>query len=349
MFDRSIPLVGFHTIVAKHEAVDALVRLIEEGLAPLDFNTLILEMRYAFRCFPEYATGTVTFEDARRVADVCERHGIRLVPLLPCLSHQSAGPRGNPYPLYHAHPELLERPDVISDEIDWPDFALHSWCASNDDIFEYIFPMLDEMADACRAQAVHVGMDELFEVGVCPRCQGKNPAALYARTLKILHDHLAQRGLDTMIWGDRLLDAQKMGYSMWEGDRFGVHPALHRSEEVTRDIIVCDWHYEWHSAGYPSVETLIREGFFTVPSFWNNVENAKHFWLHALEAHFLANRHGWPGKLGGLLCTNWRALDEELVEGMLASIRGEDAGDRPGAGVGRVMAQLVPKGKELKK
>ena len=346
MFDRSIPLIGFHTIIKAHESVDALIRLIDEGLAPNGFNTVILEMRYAFRCFPEFSTGGITYEDAGRIADACEKHGIRLVPLLPCLSHQSAGPRSVPYPLFKHHPELLERQGVV-EGTDWPDFVLHSWCASNDDVYQYIFPMIDEMAEATRAQAFHIGMDELFDVAVCPKCKEKTPAELYARTIKILHDLLAQKGLDTMIWGDRLLDAQKMGYSMWEGDRFDIHPAIHRKDEVTRDIIVCDWHYEWHSAGYPSVETLVREGFFTVPSFWRDEKNAAHFWLHALEAQYLANRNGWAGKLGGMLCTNWSALTEESADNMLAAMRGEDRGDAIGANIGRVIREVAPKGAKM--
>lgn len=352
MFDRSVPLVGFHTRINDHEAIDGLLRLIREGLAPVGMNTLILEMHYAFRCFPAYSMGTITYEDARRVADECEKHGIRLVPLLPCLGHQSihGKQRAIPYPLLQAHPEFLERQGVPPDA-EWPDFAMHSWCASDDGIYRYIFPMMDEMAEACRAQAVHVGLDEIFDIALCDKCAGKTPAELYARTVKILHDHLTEKGLDMMIWGDRLLDAKAMGYSMWEADRFDMHPAIHRKDEVTRDIIVCDWHYDWHSAGYPSVETLIREGFFTVPSFFFSVENAKHFWLHALEAHYLGNRYGWPGKLGGLLCTNWRALDDEGVDAMLAGIRGEasPAPDRSEYGVGQVIGQVVPKGKFLRK
>ena len=349
MFNRSIPMRGFHTILKAHESTGAMIRLIREGLAPLGFNTLVLEMRYAYRCFPEYAAGTVTFEDARAMADACEANGIRLVPLLPCLSHQSAGPRGVPYPLFQAHPELLERPDVPFGA-EWPDFALHSWCATNDAVYDYIFPMMDDIVDACRAETFHIGMDELFDVAMCPECSKHTPDALFARTVKKLHDYLAAKGIDTMMWGDRLLDSEKMGYSMWEGDRFGIHPALRRTEEVARDIILCDWHYEWHSAGYPSVETLMREGFFAVPSVWRSAENARHFWLHALEAHYLGKRYGWPGKLGGYLCTHWRPLDGQVVENMLAAMAGKEApaADAPGWDVGEVMAAMAEKGKALR-
>ena len=349
MLDRSIPMKGFHTIITAHESVDALIRLIEEGLVPLGYNTLIAEMRYAFRCFPEYATGTLTFEDARRISDVCIAHHIRLIPLLPCFGHQSHTSRSVPYPLFQAHPELLEVQDV-DPSLEWPDFVLHSWCASNDAVYDYIFPMIDELIDACRAEAFHVGLDEIFDIAVCPLCKGKDPAALYARTVKILHDHLAEKGVDTMIWGDRLLDSLKMGYSMWEGDRFGIHPALHRKDEVTRDIIVCDWHYEWHSAGYPSVETLMEEGFFVVPSVWRSAENAKHFWLHALEAKYLGKRYDWSGKLGGFLCTNWSALNAEQVDNMLSAIRKESpkTPDAPGYTIGEVLWEMAEKGSTLR-
>ena len=90
MFDRTIPVIGFHTLVSTREGIDSLIRLIEEALAPKGFNLLIAEMRFAFRCYPEYSSGTIAAEDAARLADACDRHGIRLVPLLPSTSPMSA-------------------------------------------------------------------------------------------------------------------------------------------------------------------------------------------------------------------------------------------------------------------
>ncbi len=323
MFDRSIPVIGFHTLVAAHEGIDALIRLIDEGLAPYGINTLVAEMHFQFRCFPECSSGTITYEDASRLADACEKHGIRLVPLLPCLGHQSDYVWGTPLPLLKNHPEFIENP--VAPDAGWPDIYQHSWCASNDGIYDYVFPMMDEIAEATRCTAFHVGLDEVFDIGMCPRCKDKDPAELFARTVKILHDHLAEKGLDMMMWGDRLLNAKAMGYQMWEADRFGMYPALHRKDAVTRDIMICDWHYDLHSAGYPSVETFIQEGFFVMPGVFHEAENAQHFWKHALEAQYLSRRYKWPGKLGGVMFTNWTPLDDAHVDNLLKAMKGEAA------------------------
>ena len=341
MFDRSIPVIGFHTLVATREGIDSLIRLIEEALAPKGFNTLIAEMRFQFRCFPEYSSGTIAYEDASRLADVCEKHGIRLVPLLPCLGHQSDSPWGTPLPLLKLHPEFVENP--VAPDATWPEIYHHSWCASYDDIYQYIFPMMDEIAEATRAAAFHVGLDEVFDIAMCPRCKGKDPAELFARTVKILHDHLTEKGLEMMMWGDRLLNSKAMGYQMWEADRFGMYPALHMDDKVTRDIIICDWHYDLHSAGYPSVETFIQEGFFVLPSVFHIAENAEHFWTAALEAQYLTRRYGWPGRLGGVLFTNWAPLDDPYVDNLLKAMKGEEAGDGLDAMVGKVIRKLEPR------
>ena len=347
MFDRTKPTIGFHSVLNTPEGIDSLIRLIREGLAPRGFNLLIAEMRFQFKCFPEYSSGTITAEDASRLADVCEELGIKLVPLWPCLGHQSDSPAGTPLPLLKQHPEFIENPTVAPDAT-WPDIYHHSWCASNDDIYQYIFPMMDEIAEACRCDTFHVGLDEVFDIAMCPRCKGKDPAELFARTVKILHDHFAEKGMDIMMWGDRLLDSISMGYQMWEADRFGMFPALHMKDKVTRDIIICDWHYDLHSAGYPSVETFIKEGFYVLPSVFHVDENALHFWTHALEAQYLSKRYNWPGKLGGLICTNWTHLTEEYVTNLLTAMNGGEAGDGLDAKVGQVIHALEPKIKNFK-
>ena len=94
------PFVGFHTRLSDHTAVDKFIELIEEHLAPMDFNAVIVELNpgYTYRCFPEYSNGTITYEDLQKIAAACRRHGIEPIPLIQCLSHQSEF-SGGPWPL----------------------------------------------------------------------------------------------------------------------------------------------------------------------------------------------------------------------------------------------------------
>ncbi len=352
--DTTRPFVGFHTRFADHEAVDSLLRLVDEGLAPMGFNHLMLEFNpgYAYRCFPEFSTGTVTYEDCVRIREHCKEKGITIIPLFQCLSHQadhmSATPSGA-WPLLDSHPEFMETPDVPANAT-WPQFYTHSWCASNDDIYQYVFPMMDEIAEACGATTVHIGLDEVFDIGEpgCPRCHGKDKAALFARTVKILHDHLTERGIQTMMWGDRLLNAEALGYQMWEADKFGMWPAFDRTDEVTRDIIICDWHYDLHDHGYPSVGQFMQAGFDVIPSFGADEKQAAHFWHYALEYLYLGNKFGWKGHVLGLLCTHWKPLTAEGVDALLAGIRQEHPYDPDQRDVGRVIAKVVPAGKHMR-
>ncbi|MBR6524397.1 MAG: hypothetical protein IKT57_00330 [Clostridia bacterium] len=91
------------------------------------------------------------------------------------------------------------------------------------------------------------------------------------------------------------------------------------------------------------METFIKEGFTVLPSVCYSVENSIHFWTHALEAQYLSKRYNWPGKLGGLICTNWRPLNHEYVENMLTCMNGGEAGDAMDAKVGKVIRAMEPK------
>ena len=36
----------------------------------------------------------------------------------------------------------------MPDDAQWPDVYVYSWCASNDGVYDYIFPMMDEIIEA---------------------------------------------------------------------------------------------------------------------------------------------------------------------------------------------------------
>ena len=98
--------------------------------------------------------------------------------------------------------------------------------------------MMDELIDAFRPDALHVGMDEVFLIASdqCPRCRGREPAKLFAKAVNDYHSHLVgKRKLTMLMWGDRLLDDSRMHYDEWEASRNGTAPAI---DMIPKDIII---------------------------------------------------------------------------------------------------------------
>jgi hypothetical protein len=178
---------------------------------------------------------------------------------------------------------------------------------------EIVFALLDEIIFAFEADAVHVGMDEVFLIASphCARCKDGDPAKLFAKAVNDLHGHLVgQRKVEMLMWADRLLDAATMGYGRWEAATNGTHRAV---DLIPKDIILCDWHYE-ELAKYPgkpkdysSIPFFLEKGFRVWPSGWKNVQ--------ATDALLDAELKHQHERLLGHLCTTWGAVRTgELAE-----------------------------------
>jgi len=267
----SKPWLGVHVSVGSHDALEKLRQSIP-GLGKMGVNTLIIEVDYNFQfaSHPELnMPGAITKGQARSFADLCRANGIRLIPSLNCLGHQSWA--AHTAPLLAKHPELDETPGKYPDN---EGIYCRSWCPLNPDTNRIVFPLIDELIDAFAADAFHVGMDEVLIIASddCPRCRGKNPVRLFAKQVNDLHEHLVKgRKVEMLMWGDRLLDAKAMGYSKWEASENGTAAAV---DLIPHDIIICDWHYERRPT-YESVPLLLKRGFRVWPAGWHDPQAAE--------------------------------------------------------------------------
>jgi hypothetical protein len=308
--------IAYHLIGLQPDRLDTAKQLVAEGLAPLGFNVLVLEVDYnfQFKSHPELETKGLTKEQVRELAETCRQHGIRLIPLMNCLGHQSWGAR--PGALLAKYPQFDETPAIPHDD---QKIYCREWCPSHPDVNKIVFELIDELIDACDADAFHVGMDEVFLIGDknCPRCKGKDVAELFAKVVIELHDHLVdQKGVEMLMWSDRLLDSKTTGYGRWEASDTGSHRAI---ERVPKDIIMCDWHYEmpktYQNMGqekpFPSVQFFQEQGFRVLPSPWRNPESAVAFLRVA--------KQGATDRMLGTLFTGW-SVDPD---GLLAALKSE--------------------------
>jgi Glycosyl hydrolase family 20, catalytic domain len=275
--------------------LDVTKELIATLMVPNRMNVLILEVNYGFRfqSHPELECRGLDKTQARDLTDFCRQHGVRLIPLFNCLGHQSwATQTAN---LLAKYPQFDETPHVPADN---KGIYCREWCPSLPEVDKLVFDLLDELLEAFDAEALHVGMDEVFLIGddKCPRCRGKDKGELLAGAINRLHQHLvSEKGVEMLTWGDRLLDAAAFPYGSWEASKTGSHRAV---ERIAKDIIICDWHYE-RRADYPSVRFFQQQGFRVLPAPWRNPE--------AAVALIRCAQKDATNKLLGVLFTGWSA------------------------------------------
>jgi hypothetical protein len=288
--------LGIHVLVGNNAEIDALGQETPK-LASMGINTLIIEVNYnfAYTSHPELrAENPITQDHAHSLASICQENGVRLIPQFQCLGHQSWSK--TTYPLLTQYPQFDETPGQFPDN---DGIYCRSWCPQHPDINPIIFALFDELLDAFEANALNVGMDEVFLIASehCPRCKGHNPAKLFAKAVNDYYAYLVgQRGVEMLMWGDRLLDDATTGYGEWESATNGTAPAI---DLVPTDIIICDWHYELRKT-YPSIPLFLEKGFRVWPSGWKNVE--------ATQALLAAGQQHKSAHMLGHLCTTWGAV-----------------------------------------
>jgi hypothetical protein len=286
--------------------LDALAERIP-GLAAAGVNVLVLEVDYnfAFARHPELRRGKdpITPAGARRFAEACRRHGVRLIPEFQSLGHQSW--EKETFPLLTVHPEFDLTPGAFPEN---QGIYCREWDPTNPEVTRIALELMDEIVDAFGADAIHVGMDEVFLLGSdrSPSTKGKDPAALFAKAVLDLHAHLVgQRRLTMLMWSDRLFDGQGLDFGEWEASLNGTAPAL---DLIPKDVVLCPWHYEKKPA-YPSIPAFLAKGFRVLPASFKDVEAA-----YALIDYARAQRH--PRLLGHMV-TTWSKKDDPLSHSAL--------------------------------
>lgn len=294
----SLPVRGLYLGVPKPDEVPLMVQFIREALPKEGVNLLVLEFDYRFQytTHPEVVDqDALSKADVKAIVSACREAGVRLIPLINLLGHQSWAEQT--FGLLRAHPEFDETPGKYPNN---KDIYCRSYCPLHPALHKVVFDLIDELADACEADAVHVGMDEVFILAdpACPRCKSRNRAELFAQEVRTLHDHLAATHREMWMWGDRFIDGSVTGVGEWEGSENGTAFAINM---VPHDIVICDWHYDSVPA------TAIRfavEGFPVVYAPWRETDVA----LGELDLVRSVRAHGdktIAPRMLGVLQTTW--------------------------------------------
>ncbi|QHW34780.1 family 20 glycosylhydrolase [Paenibacillus rhizovicinus] len=237
------------------------------------------------------------FLSQAQVSDIvgyCKERFLDVIPEVPSLSHCD-------YLLIN-HPEIRERHNDP-----YPD----TYCPSDERSYALLFDVLDEVLDVFEPRTVHIGHDELYSIGLCDKCKGKPAEQLYADDIKRIHAYLQERGAQTMIWSEKLLNAVTSDGKTYGGSErrmvdydTGVYmgetiPATYKAIDlVPRDIVMMHWYW--------GIERHFEQPFFerSMPVVYGNFDGPSFAdWSTRLA----------QGALGGII-SNWSAIKEENLQ-----------------------------------
>ena len=253
---------GFHTGTPKLIHFEFLRRFFKYVLLPLRYNMIFIEiagsMRYDShpeitaaweKTVDEYRRGLkptpphydmlaggdiLEKEDIKRLVGFGTELGFEVIPEVQSLGHVQY--------ITIAHPELAE---IDADEGEVKDTRAedakpsaiypHCYCPSLEESYKIIFDIIDEVVDVFKPKRyLHIGHDEIYKIGVCKRCRTRDAGDIYAEHVTRLHDHLAKKGLGTMMWSDMIHPAPVRNYK--------TYTAL---KKLPRDVIMLDfvWYF----------------------------------------------------------------------------------------------------------
>ena len=253
---------GVHFALPMRKNLPFLYRLVRELLVPMRYNMVFIQLSGAmeYKCFPEineawltackkYEAGEwpkpahygsvghdiLTHEEIRALCDYIRGFGLEVIPEIQSFSHSQYITSAFPH-LAEVPPTTTEQTADIDQKLaDVPSSAFYprDLCPRHPEYYDYLFKIIDEVIEVIRPERyVHMGHDEVYEIGSCPRCAG-HATEVYVEEVTRLHDYLKAKGFSMMIWSDMLHENAPY---MVPGAR-GLLP---------RDIVMLDftWYFE---------------------------------------------------------------------------------------------------------
>ena len=280
---------GVHVYMPSRENIPDFLRMID-GLATLKMNTLIIEtgagMEFDRRpeiiaawkkltcdveAFPggprlvqasevywkdsihtEIAGGdSLTKAEVRAIVEYAKDLHFDVIPEVQNLSHA--------YYLTIPYREIAERPNEP-----FPD----STCPLHPLGYEIYFDVAEEIIEVFKPKTVSIGHDEVRILGYCPRCKDKPGAELLSYEINKLYDFYKARGIEVMMWGEKLMDfvtyaggsiGGAKDYKKDDRGRVWDLPETHGAiDMISKDIIQLDW---YHMLAEDTAKIFTDKGF----------------------------------------------------------------------------------------
>ncbi|WP_130838130.1 family 20 glycosylhydrolase [Lachnoclostridium sp. Marseille-P6806] len=240
----------------------------------------------------------LTQEELRELADFCKERKIEMIPEIPALGHCDYLLMGNE--------DIAERRDDP-----YPD----TYCPSNPKSYQLLFDVIDEVAEVFRPKMINIGHDEYYTIGICEQCRKKKAEDIFADDVNKTAAYLKQKGIETMIWGDKLLKnacvpgAGPFGgaeikmyfpaFHVQDGQFVGIMPATFGAiKKIDHSVRILHWCWP---LGEELEDELLAEGL--------NIRYGN------FDSYLFCNWKQHIGKtVHGALISNWSSLNEVILQ-----------------------------------
>jgi len=181
--------LDFNTIQMKK---DAVVDCLREA-AGMGYNAVLweIENKVRWETCPECVDSEAFSKDEfRRILAEADRLGLEPIPLMQTFGHAE-------YILRHEkYAEWKESPTNLA-----------CYCVSRPEVVAFQKALLREYLDLFgnRVRRFHLGGDEAFAFGTCPRCRAFDKMDLYVRHLNTVSEELIAKGIRPGVWADMVL------------------------------------------------------------------------------------------------------------------------------------------------
>lgn len=266
---------GVHLFLPAEDQMDFTKRLIKYLLSPMGYNFIILQFsagmvldnhpeinasflqaiekssKGEWPQFPHDGVAggkLVSKESVREFVAYARSYGIEIIPEIQSLGHVQY--------LTLSHPEIAEVAeendnrvvDLRVEDARPEEFYKHSYCPSNPKTYELLFEVADEIIEVVQpVEYVHMGHDEVYQIGICPLCKHRDPADIFVEDISKIYNYLKSKSLKMMIWSDMLQPVT----------RNNAYKVIHK---IPKDIMLLDFIWYFHMDDELE-DNLLQQGF----------------------------------------------------------------------------------------
>ena len=215
--------------------------------------------------------GYYTKEELRELVRCCKARGIEVVPEIDMPGHALA--------ILAAYPELAcftdeANPIRVATRFGVTDFSKILFCAGNENTFDFLFSLLDEVMEVFPFEYMHLGGDEAVKEHWkrCPKCQAKmrelglpDERELQGWFLNRVKAHLQSRGRRAIVWNDGLCKTLDLDFVCQYWTPFFIEGKRRVVEWVNRGGRMIGSEFLHVYFDYPYSATPLKKTFFYNP------------------------------------------------------------------------------------